>query len=63
MVDLSIWNVKFSGDLSTKSDTQRYVGRFSEIRRLSSKDSAIRIMIKVRSSSCHKGIINALFRE
>ena len=48
MVDLSIWNVKFSGDLSTKSDTQRYVGRFSEIRRLSSKDSAISIMIKVR---------------
>ena len=63
MVDLSIWNVKFSGDLSTKSDTQRYVGRFSEIRRLSSKDSAIRIMIKVRSSCCHKGTINALFRE
>ena len=25
MVDLSIWNVKFSGDLSTKSDTQRYL--------------------------------------
>ena len=63
MVDLSIWNVKFSGDLSTKSDTQRYVGRFNQIRRLSSKDSAIRIMIKVRSSCWHKGIINALFRE
>ena len=63
MVDLSIWNAKFPGDLSARSDTQWYVGRFNQIRRLSSKDSAIRIMIEVRSSCCHKGIVNALFRE